>query len=138
MFDIDTLRVDPEKVSEGTWVNYRSGARLKLAKFMNKDMQDYRVEKSLEHAGVLNAGGEAADKLAEEVTVECLARFVLKDWEGFNRDGKELKYTPELGVELMSNEEFSDFREDVINLSSSRDNYRPEETAKAVKKPAAS
>lgn len=141
MFDLDNLRVDPEKANEGTWVNYRGGAKLKLAKFMNKEMQDYRVQKSLEHAKLLNDGGEEADKVAEEVTVYCLANFVLKDWEGFSQGEEELTYTPELGVKILSDEQFADFRDDLINLASSRDNYRPEDlksASKAVKSQAAS
>lgn len=141
MFDLDNLRVDPEKANEGTWVPYRGGAKLKLAKFMNKEMQDYRVQKSLEHAKLLQEGGEEADKVAEDVTLHCLAHFVLKDWEGFSRGGEEIEYSPELGKEILADEQFADFRDDVINLASSRDNYRPEDlksAADSVKSQAAS
>lgn len=138
MFDIDTLRVDPAKANEGAWFDYRGGSKLKVAKLNNKEYQDFRVTKALELSDLLQKGDEAADAKAEEITVEALARHVLKDWSGFGTGEEETPYSVEKAIELLSDEQLIDFREDVINFAATQGNFRPEEAAKAVKKPAAS
>jgi len=138
MFDINNLRVDPEKASEGTWVNYRGGSKLKIAKLNNKDYQDFRARKALEFSSVLQKADEEADEKAEEITVEGLARHVLKDWEGFGSGDEEIKYSVEKAIELLSDPQLADFREDVVNLAANQSHFRPEAAAKAVKKAAAS
>lgn len=138
MFDIDNLRVDPEKASGGTWVEYRGGSRLKVAKLNNKEYQAFRARKALEFSQMLQKEDEEADQKAEEITVEGLARHVLKDWEGFGSGDEEIEYSVEKAVELLSDPELSDFREDVVNLAANQSHFRPEAAAKAVKKAAAS
>lgn len=138
MFDINNLRVDPEKANEGTWVNYRGGSRLKIAKLNNKDYQDFRARKALEFSAVLQKADEEADEKAEEITVEGLARHVLKDWAGFGSGDEETKYNVEKAIELLSDPQLVDFREDVVNLAANQSHFRPEAAAKAVKKAAAS
>lgn len=138
MFDINNLRVDPEKANEGTWVNYRGGSRLKIAKLNNKDYQDFRARKALEFSAVLQKADEEADEKAEEITVEGLARHVLKDWEGFGSGDEETEYSVEKAIELLSDPQLADFREDVVNLAANQSHFRPEAAAKAVKKAAAS
>ena len=80
-----------------------------------------------------------ADQLAIDIETWVLAYHILKGWSGIKRGGKALKYTPELGFDLLSDPHNSDFREDVIRMSQNNANFRPEEKAKAqVKKAAAS
>lgn len=138
MFDIDNLRVDPDKASEGTWVDYRGGSKLKVAKLNNKDYQSFRTRKALECSDVLQREDEKAEEKAEEITVEALARYVLKDWSGFGSGDKETPYSVEKAIELLSDEQLSDFREDVVNIAANQANFRPEAAAKAVKRAAAS
>lgn len=139
MFDIQSLRVDPIKAIEGTWVDYLRGSRLKIARNNNKEAENFRLQKAIEHADVFNAGGKQAEELAFEIDTETTAHYILLDWEGFTNGGQPLEYTPEIGIEFLSNPEFSDFREDVIRISRNREHYRAkaeEEAVKAVKKTA--
>lgn len=138
MFDINSLRVDPEKASEGTWVPYRGESKVKVAKLNNKEYQEFRARKALEFSDILQKADEAADEKAEEITVEALAFFVLKDLSGFGSGTEEIKYTPQKGIEMLGDPELADFREDIINIAANHSHYRPEQAAEAVKKPAAS
>lgn len=147
-FDLDNLRSDPQKASDGVKVPYRAGSSLIVAKHNNKDAQNFQMMETLKHSDLFTkvANQEAteeemkeADRISFEIETEKLARHVLKDWEGIKRGGKELKYTPELGIDLLSDPFNADFREDVIRISHSNHHFRPEEKAKAtVKKAAAS
>lgn len=141
MFDIDNLSVDPTKAQEGAWVDYLRGSRLCIARANNKEAENYRLRKAIEHADIFNAGGEEAEELAFEIETETIAHFILKDWEGMMRGGKELEYSSQLGVDLLSDPRFSDFREDVLRIARNREHYREKgeaEAVDAVKKTAAS
>lgn len=138
MFDINSLRVDPEKANEGTWMPYRGTSKLKVAKLNNQEYQSFRARKALEFSDVLQREDEKADEKAEEITVECLAYHVLKDWSGFGSGKEETVYSVEKAIELLSDPELTDFREDVVNMAANQNNFRPEEAAKAVKEAAAS
>jgi len=138
MFDINSLRVDPDKASEGTWVNYRGGSKLKIAKLNNKEYQEFRARKALEFSDLLQKGDEEADQVAEEITVEGLANHVLKDWSGFGSGEDEFEYSVENAIKLLSDPELADFREDVVNMAANQVHFKPQEASKSVKKAAAS
>lgn len=135
MFDISILEVDPAKSLEGVWVDYLMGSRLKVARSTNKDAENFRMQKAIEHADLFNAGGPESDKLMFEVENEALAYFVLKDWSGIilNKNSKkETPYTPENGLKLLSDPRYTDFREAVLNIARNRQHYRDAAEAEAV------
>lgn len=132
MFDIDHLKVDPTKSREGAWVDYLRGSRLKIARLSNDEAEAYRLRMALDNADIFTAGGEKGEALAQEVETYVLAHYVLKDWDGIERAGKPLAFTPELAMELLSDPRFSDFREDVMRIARNREHYREENEGKAV------
>lgn len=133
MFDIEYLAVDQEKANEGVWMPYLKGSELKIARLNNKAAEDHRVRKAVEHADVFNEGGEAAEQLAFEIETEVLAHHVLRDWEGIMIGKKAADYTPEIGIKLLSDPKYMDFREDVMRMARNRDNYREASEASATK-----
>lgn len=143
MFNLKQLSTDPEKAREGVWVPYRGESQLKISRSNNKELEQFKREKALENADIFQKGGEEADKLAEEVEQEALARFILRDWSGISlsEDGEETPYSVEIGKQIFADESMADFRDDVINIADNREHYRPaaeEAATKAVKKTAAS
>lgn len=140
MFDIDSIRTDPVKAREGVWVDYRGG-RLKIASIENEDAENLRLTQVVKNADVIQAGGEEAEKVANQIDTEVLAYHVLKDWEGMSQGGEPLEYTPELGVKLLGDPQMVRFRKDVERIAQSQRHYRPEAEEAAVtsvKKAAAS
>lgn len=132
MFDLDHLKVDPQKAQEGTWVDYYKGSSLLISRSNNKEAEQYRIEQAIENADVFNAGGEKAEQLAFEVETYVLAHFVLRDWDGITRGGKPIDYTPEIGMEFLADEKFADFRDDVLRFSRNREHFRETVEAEAV------
>lgn len=141
MFDIDHLKIDPEKSEEGVWVDYLRGSSLKVSRANNKEAENFRFQKAIEFADIFNAGGEEAEKKAFEVETETMAYFILRDWDGIERAGKELKYTPKTGMTLLADPMMQDFREDVMRIARNREHYRAaseEAAVESVKDTAAS
>lgn len=147
-FDLDTLKTDPKKSSEGAHVPYRGGSTLIVAKHNNKDAHNFRMMETLKHSELFTKVSnneateeemEEAERITFDIENKALAHYILKGWKGITRDKKELKYTPELGYDLLSDPEHADFREDLVRISHNNGHFRPEEKAKAtVKKAAAS
>lgn len=147
-FDLDNLKTDPKKVTDGAEVSYRGGSKLIVAKHNNKEAENFRMMETLKNSEIFSkvADQEASEEeleKAEQISFEiengALSKHVLKGWSGIKRGGEELEYTPELGFDLLSDPENADFREDLIRISRNSGHYRPEEKAKAtVKKAAAS
>ena len=144
MMELSALRVDPSKSLDGTWIDYMFGTRLLVARFDNKKMQTYKTGRIMEHKDLfkdIEKNQEEAMRVSEEIDVECLAHFVLLDWEGFSKGGEPLAYTPELGIEIFSDENYSEFRDFVRRVAQNTENYRVESeavVAELVKDPAAS
>lgn len=142
MYSLKNLKTDPHKSVEGVWVPYRGKSSLKISRSNNHELEQFKREKALEFADVFQAGGEEAEKLAEQVEVEALARFILRDWDEIDLegDGEATPYTVEIGKEIFANPEFADFRDDVVAIADNREHYRPaaeKAATESVKKTAA-
>lgn len=147
-FDLDNLKTDPKKAIEGVELPYRGGSTLIVAKHNNKEAENYRLVETLKNSELFSKvhNEEATEeeiKQAEELNLEiengALAHHVLKGWKGIKRGGEKLEYTSELGLDLLSDPENTDFRSDLVRMSHNSTHYRPEKQAKAtVKKAAAS
>lgn len=133
MFELTTLSVDPKKAEEGTFIPYYMGSELLIAKYRNKQAEEMRMQKSLEHADVLTGEDEAeASELWFKIENEIIANTILLGWKELKINGQITKYTPELGIRLLSDPKMSEFREDVIRMSLNRQNFRDAADAEAV------
>jgi len=131
MLDIDSLAVDPKLSKEGVWVPFM-GAELLIARNNNEDANRMRQQLSFENLEVLQKGGEEAEAANEEIQAKVLAHCILRDWRGFTSGGKELKYSPELGLKYLSDPRFVDFYQFVENISMNRGKYREQAESEAV------
>lgn len=63
---------------------------------------------------------------AQAVRIEWIARHVLRDWRGVKNieTGELVPYTPELGIELLSNPEYRDFYEFVLDRAGEGAKFR--------------
>lgn len=147
-FDLDLIRTDPVKVTDGVEVPYRRGSKLILAKYNNPAAENFRMMETLKHSELFSKVTEGTatqedmkrvGEITQEIENKAIAYHILKGWVGITRAKQPLEFTSELALDILSDPENADFKEDVINLSRDTGNYRPEEKAKAkVKKVAAS
>lgn len=140
MLDLDSLAVDPSAAENGVWANFM-GARFLIARHNNEAGAFLRSKLALENWDTLSAGGEAAEKVAAEISSKVIANHVLLNWEGITIGGKPAEYTPELGLKYLTDPRFRDLQQFIENFSLNRGNYREkaeEEVAESVKDSAAS
>lgn len=140
MLDIESLAVDPTAAEEGTWANFM-GARFLIARLNNDKAIQLRSKLALENWDELTAGGEKAEELSTKIDAQVLAEAVLLDWKGITAGGKEVKYSPKVGMKYLADPRFRDLVQFVQNYAVNRANYREkaeQEVTESVKDSAAS
>lgn len=109
-----------EVENEGVWIDYRSGSRVKIARLGNKEFQKLYDLKLKPHKKAARRG-EVPTHVLNDIANFCMSRAVLINWEGFSKDGKTLKYSPEAAYELLS--EYRDFSDDIADLASDQQHF---------------
>jgi len=103
-FDLMSMAPDKEMSQEGVWVDFFDNARLKIAQRNNPKHQRHLTQQYKIHRRKIDLEDENADKLADKISLEGLAKYVLLDWENMTWNGQEnIPYTPELGFSAMTN-----------------------------------
>jgi hypothetical protein len=103
-----------KKYIDGVWRDYEEGSRLRIAPAGNSRYRAFirKRAREMRNAQRLVRSGQGADML----TLEATAYTILTDWSGIvGDDGKEVKYTPERGVEAFK--KFPAFLDDVTDMS---------------------
>ena len=121
--DIDNAFADPEIEREGTWVDYRDGSRIKIARIGNPNFtrsQDamFKAHRKKQRAGNLES------ELETSLLCQVIAKTVLLDWEGFEQGGKPFKYSQERAANLLN--QSIDFRNDVVEYASTEEIFHRE------------
>jgi hypothetical protein len=124
--DLDKLyALDEEAANDGKWFITKQGLDVKVAKIGNPSFVAEVVRLQKPHIVRLRSNMDNT-AIINEITTKAMAKAVLIDWKA-ESNGVPVPYTPELGLQYML--KFPDFREDVSDLSVSRENFRPEEIA---------
>jgi len=113
--------VDSDAAEEGKWLVTREGFDVKVAKLGNAKFKAEVQRLQKPHLAVLRSSSDSS-KLVNSITIKAMARTILLDWKA-ESDGVTIEYTPELGEEYMT--KYTDFKEDVSALSTSRSNFKP-------------
>lgn len=86
--------------NEGIWCRFGdSDLEIKIA---SNTSEEYRkaLRKKLS-AKRRELGGTLPEELDEELTVDCVAEFIVKDWRGLTEDGKPVEPTLENKLRVM-------------------------------------
>jgi hypothetical protein len=119
MVKLQSLKVDPQRQTEGVWFDWSQGVRLKIARLGNPAF-DARVREIIEEA---KEKGEEPD--TETATLEAIAKTILLGWEGIEgEDDEPWTYTPERSLELLSDDGMRDLYKFVLVKSSESAHYR--------------
>lgn len=123
MLDLKMFRADPKATEEGTWAKYL-GAEFLIAKYNNDAATQLRSLLSIEKYDVLSRGDDASVKAQEEINARVMSETVLLDWKNTGFDGKEVKYTKEIGYKIFIDPAMRDFAQFVENYALNRTNYQ--------------
>lgn len=116
-----TYATDEIAEVEGRWQNLSKTAKVLVARTGNA-RYNAEFRKALQkHELDLGTGNEEADKLAEEILIDVMARTVLLGWEGLSFQGAEVPYSVEMAKTLLR---VKDFRKRIAAVADSIDNFR--------------
>lgn len=132
-FNIDELFVNPQSETEGVWVEFYGGSKLKVASMDSKPYKAKLAKLARQHKLKLDEDNPEYFDLIQAITVQALAEHVLLDWEGIHLEGKQnIPYTVELGVKVLAGS--SKVRSFVEEMAGDYKTFK-EATKTAVKKP---
>lgn len=123
MLDVfDKFAVNLDAELNGTWKTFM-GAQFLIARSGNKNFNKALTDGYTTHAEVLDKKDEAADKVAEKILNEAIANTLILDWKGVAYQGKEVKYTRQNAIELLSKPELRDFRLALLSMADDVENF---------------
>lgn len=127
MFDIDSLAVDPKKSVEGTWVKFLGleNTQLKIARHNNRKAENARSARLYQFYQELKDDKDPAviEQKFRQVQAEVMAEFILLDWKGISKGGKELPYSVDNAIALLSDPKYEDLYQWVFNESTKKEHY---------------
>lgn len=121
-FNLDELYVDPGRAAQGVWVDCFSGSKLKLAYSEGKAYKARLAKLYRQNRLEIDDTNEDSWDRIQEVTARALAECVLLDWEGIVINGEEVKYTVELGTQVL--QQYPKLREFVIEKAAEPSTFR--------------
>ena len=118
--DFDKEFANPEKEKQGVWLDYRNGSKVKVARVGNPNFTRVQDAKQRPHIRKIR-NGTLSTSVETRILCESMAETILLDWKGFQRSGKDLKFSPETSAELMI--QSIDFRNDIAEMSAEEENF---------------
>ena len=121
---------DSNAEAEGQWIEWSEGTRLKIARLGNPNYNRL-LQAKMKPVRHLRDRGTLPDAESSRILCEVIAETIITDWEGVEYEGKELSYSRENALMLLT--ELKDFREDVITVATEQSVFRSEEIADSAK-----
>jgi len=128
--DLDKYRLDDTKSISGVWHEIAPDAKLLIAKWVNTEHRK-SIEKRLEKGKYKFQNDDPNDIEVERRINESLANYILIGWDGLILNGKQLKYSVQAAIDLLSDPDFKWLKEIVIEFSMEAENYMQKNIEKA-------
>lgn len=123
---LSSFKTDKELEESGTWIDYQSGARFKIARIGNPKFSEY----ILKH-GKKQMRSFIGDEVAIELMKDAIANTILIDWDNIlGDDGKPMQYTVDNAREAL---DIPDFYEEILGFARNIEYFRIEEIEAAEK-----
>lgn len=119
--------------NEGAWTNdLGEGLKLKLARLRNPDFRKM-YQRALKPYQQQIRRGTLDPAIEEGIINRCVAETVLLDWKNLSLDGKEIPFSKENALRILSDPDLTDFRDLVVDLASDSELFREENMEEAAK-----
>ena len=123
---IDRIKTDLQKETQGVWIDFEVGIRLKIARARNPAYRELMRKLTEPHRKTIREGGMELEEL-EDLQRQVRAETILLDWENIeDATGKTIKYSPEQALEFFKDLELRDFYTFVILQSENMENFKKE------------
>lgn len=122
----DLFATSESAAEDGKWFKFGKTIEVKIRRFKSKKSRKVREELEAPYKRATKFGTTLPDDISDEITNEHIAKAIIVDWKGVtDKQGNALKYSPVAALELMK--ALPEFKDAVIEISLSLDNYRDEE-----------
>ena len=115
---LNLLKSNSKADIEGVWFQYQDhDIHLLIARMGNREYEKFTTKELTKRKGI---GSTSVEKIMERTLdsqPEAVANTILLDWKGVNDNGKNIPYTPELGLEYFRNPDFHWFYKYVLSCS---------------------
>lgn len=124
---LSSLKTNVVQEEEGVWVPYAQGIQLRIARYGNRSFKARMERLTKPHLRQIRKNSFPEEE-AQKFLNECLAHHVLLGWKGLDgENGKPLKYTPDEALKILSDPEYQDFYNDVVELSKDRQLFKEQD-----------
>lgn len=141
----DATPLDAEGATEGKWFDLRTapGVRVRLRYWGNRDAEAARDREALvvsmrypDYFKAIEKGEitEEMEAFAQQLRDDTTAHYVLVDWEGVkDADGEPIAYTPEFGLQFLSDRRWDIVRRELIRLATTSADFMERQEADVVR-----
>lgn len=120
--DIGKLKIDKSRVEGGDWVDDLPNAEGLRLRVRGIGSSRYRDAVNRRSRGVprssRNRDGTLSSELSDKITGEAAAEALLLDWQGLTEDGVEIPYDRDRALKLLTEPDYSVFRDLVLFAAS--------------------
>ena len=126
MANINRIKTDLQKETQGVWIDFEVGIRLKIARARNPAYRELMRKLTEPHRKNIREGGMEIEEL-EDLQRQIRAKTILLDWENIeDKDGKTIEYSSKQALEFFYDLELRDFYTFVILQSENMENFKKE------------
>ncbi len=128
----ETFSTDLAAETDGVWIPFGEGTRVKVRRFQSKPVQMVQQRLQKPYAGLVRGGQSLPDDIAEKITIRLIAEAVIVDWEGVtDREGNILPNTTEAKVQVLT--DLPDFRNAVASAAMEREVFKAQSDEESAK-----
>lgn len=130
---LSRMKVDTAAEAAGVWKEFgadlaepgESVIRVLIARLGRPEFKEWMQAQAIPHRQVLNAGGEEAERIMEDILKRAIAKFVVLDWENVeDDDGAPIPCTEENVYAIISDLACHDFYTWIQSVSGAAATYR--------------
>jgi hypothetical protein len=116
-----TFATDEKLETEGVWFDLSATAKVLVARSGNEKYLAVLRKVLDRNQLALDANDEAANTLAQQLTIDAMAEAILLGWEGLSFQGKQVPYSKDMAKTMLR---VKDFRARIEALSKSFEAYK--------------
>ena len=128
--ELKDFKTDRDKEKDGVWEDLGDGCSVLVARYGNQAM----VNAYRRYPRVLRQrleSGQVDDDKSSTIMAKVMADTILLDWKGLKEDGKEVPYSKEECVRVLT--DYPDVRLMIFEISNEAQLYHDESVGKTIK-----
>jgi len=126
MANIALIKTDLQKETQGVWIDFEVGIKLKIARARNLAYRELMTKLTEPHRKTIREGGMEFEEL-EDILKQVRAETILLDWRNIEDEaGNIITYSAKQALEFFRDPELRDFYTFVIVQSENMENFKKE------------